>query len=267
MRSPPSELLSLWARHHGLRPPPRRDANGGRFRRATLLSLGVHAGLLAALLFWFHRAPAPASGPQTEGAVELLLVEHRGSGPPAAPAAPTPPDTVEAAPVPPVPPPPAVVQAPPLPPVPRSPPMPQEAAKEALPTPAPPTPPPILQSPPIRPQTQQAPRISLGGNDETDAIALGPHVIPASIDAKYHNREPIYPPDAARRSQQGAVILLIHVSPDGLPAGVDVAQTSGFTSLDRAAREAVLTWHFLPAIRDGSPIAFDMALRVVFHLQ
>ncbi|HEY7579211.1 MAG TPA: energy transducer TonB, partial [Acetobacteraceae bacterium] len=228
----------------------------------------VHAGLLAALLLWFRHAPVPASGPQTEGAVELLLVEHRGSGPPAALAAPTPPVTVQAPPVPPVPPPPAVVQAPPLPPVPRSPPMPQvEAAKEALPRPNPPTPPPTLRSPPIRPQTQQAPRISLGGNDETDAIALGPHVIPASIDAKYHNREPVYPPDAARRSQQGAVILLIHVSPDGLPAGVDVAQTSGFTSLDRAAREAVLTWHFLPAIRDGSPIAFDMALRVVFHLQ
>jgi protein TonB len=114
---------------------------------------------------------------------------------------------------------------------------------------------------------RQAPQISLGGTDETDAIALGPHVIPASVDAKYHNREPDYPPDAARRAQQGAVILLIHVSPDGLPTGVDVEETSGFVSLDRAARDAVLTWHFLPAIRDGTPVAFDMALRVVFHLE
>jgi protein TonB len=261
MRSPPSGLLSLRVRH----PPPPGDASSGRLRGAILLSVGVHAALIAALLLWIRHVPSPAGGSRTEGAVELVLVEHRGSGPPAAPAAPTPPVAV---PVPPVPPPPAAVQAPPLPPVPRSPPMPQvEAANEALPTPVPPTPPPTLQSPPIRPRTQQAPRISLGGNDETDAIALGPHVIPASIDAKYHNREPVYPPDAARRSQQGAVILLIHVSPDGLPAGVDVEQTSGFTSLDRAAREAVLTWHFLPAIRDGSPIAFDMALRVVFHLQ
>jgi protein TonB len=92
-------------------------------------------------------------------------------------------------------------------------------------------------------------------------------VIPASVDAKYHNREPVYPADAARRFEQGTVILLIHVSEQGLPIGVDIEQTSGFASLDRAARDAVMTWHFLPGIRDGRPIAFDMALRVVFHLQ
>jgi periplasmic protein TonB len=142
------------------------------------------------------------------------------------------------------------------------------AAQESLPLPAPPTAPP---TPPIQPAypppKREAPQISLGGSDETDAVALGPHVIPASVDAKYHNREPVYPADAARRSEQGTVILLIHVSPEGLPIGVDIEQTSGFTSLDRAARDAVMTWHFLPGISDGRPIGFDMALRVVFHLQ
>jgi protein TonB len=147
--------------------------------------------------------------------------------------------------------------------------MPSEvAAEESLPIPAPPTAPPTPSSQPAQPLTEgEAPQISLGGSDETDAVALGPHVIPASVDAKYHNREPVYPADAAARAEQGAVILLIHVSPEGLPTAVDVEETSGFNSLDRAARNAVMSWHFLPAIQDGRPIAFDMAFRVVFHLQ
>jgi protein TonB len=151
---------------------------------------------------------------------------------------------------------------------PPNPPLPADVAAEPISPPAPPSAAPAVESiaRPLQP-LRQAPQISLGGNDETDAIALGPHVIPASVDTKYHNREPDYPPDAARRAQQGAVILLIHVSPEGLPTGVDVEQTSGFVSLDRAARDAVVTWHFLPAIRDGTPVAFDMALRVVFHLE
>jgi protein TonB len=87
------------------------------------------------------------------------------------------------------------------------------------------------------------------------------------MDAKFHNQEPAYPPEAVRRAQQGAVILLIHVSPEGLASGVDVFRSSGFSLLDRAARDAVERWHFLPAVKDGVPIPFDMTLRVVFRLE
>ena len=243
-------------------------ASERRLRLPIILSCVLHAGLIAALLLWFRHTPPVQSGSQTEGAVELLLVEHKGSGTPAT-AEPMPPAAVPAPAVPPVPPPPAAVQVPPTPPAPASPPIPQiAAAQELLPIPAPPSAPPTAPSQPsdAKPE-REAPRISLGGSDETDAVALGPHIIPASVDAKYHNREPVYPPDAARRSEEGTVILLIHVSSEGLPMGVDIEQTSGFTSLDRAARDAVMTWHFLPGIRDGRPIAFDMALRVMFHLE
>jgi periplasmic protein TonB len=269
MQSAPLGSLPLRGRHLALPRLPRGNASKRRLRLAVVLSLGLHAILLVGLLLWFRHAPLPVVSPQTEGTVELLLVEHRGSGRPVAPAEPAPPVAVQAPPVPPVPAPPVSVQTPPDPPAPPAPPTPQaEAAEMPLTTPAPPAPPRSQQGQPAVPRPpREAPRISLGGSDETDAIAFGPHIVPASIDAKYHNREPVYPADAARRSEQGAVILLIHVSPDGLPTGVDIAQTSGFASLDRAARDAVTTWHFLPAIKDGSPIAFDMALRVVFHLE
>jgi len=91
-------------------------------------------------------------------------------------------------------------------------------------------------------------------------------VIPAGPDPKVHNREPIYPDAAARRGEQGMVILLIQVTPEGLPDVVDVAQSSGFTLLDRAARDAVATWRFVPAVRDGQPIPSSMALRIQFQL-
>ena len=68
-------------------------------------------------------------------------------------------------------------------------------------------------------RAQEAPQIKLGGNSDTNAIVIaGPDVIPASVDAKFRNREPVYPPEAVRRAEQGAVILLIHVSPEGLPS-------------------------------------------------
>ena len=246
--------LAPKAGHIVLPPALRREEPDRDLRIPVFVSLGLHAALLVGLLLWFSHSAPPAKSPGTEGAVELVLVEHKGSGPPAAPIPPTPPAPAQGKPD-----------------QPEAPPTPSalaETASEPVSPPAPPSTAPAIQSTPRPPRPlRQAPQISLGGNDETDAIALGPHIIPASVDSKYRNRQPAYPPEAARRSEQGAVILLIHVSSDGLPTGVDVEQTSGFVSLDRAARDAVLTWHFLPAVRNGTPVAFDMALRVVFHLE
>jgi iron complex transport system ATP-binding protein len=236
-----------------------RTPNDGRKSRlpiAGAISIALHAVLLAGLLPWFSHAPPSGDVPDSNGAVELVMVEQKGAGPTTAP-----PEAAPPAPVP-------TPEAQPMPPTPLPPPA-AETAEESLPLPPPPAPPPSAPqpvSPPVQ-QAQEAPEINIGGNDsETNAIASGPHVMPASVDARAHNQEPVYPLEAVRHAQQGAVILLIHVSPVGLPLGVDVVRSSGFVLLDRAAREAVTNWHFLPAVKDGQPIPFDMALRVVFHL-
>ncbi len=244
----------------------RSHAEGkSRFRFAGPCSFGLHAALLAGLL-WFTRTPSSGDAPQSLGAVELVLEERRGTDVPT-----TPP---EAAPAIAAPAPPAQSEPRTPPPKPPAPPPPDVAtADEALPlppVPPPSVPPPNLQrpaSPPVQ-HAPEAPQIKLGGNSDTNAIVIaGPHVIPASVDAKFRNRQPDYPRDAVRRAEQGAVILLIHVSPAGLPSGVDIAESSGFMLLDRAARDAVLGWHFVPAVEDGQPIPFDMKLRVVFNLE
>jgi protein TonB len=242
------------ARFHG------PDGGKSRFRFAGPLSLGLHAVVLAGLL-WFKHTPASDDSPRSPGAVELVLEERRGTDVPAAPLEPVP---AIAAPMP----------APPPQPEPPAPPPPDVAtADEALPLPPippPSVPPQNLQrqaSPPVQ-HAQEAPQIKLGGNSDTNAIVIaGQHVIPASVDARFRNRPPDYPRDAVRRAEQGAVILLIHVSSAGLPLGVDIAESSGFMLLDRAARDAVLGWHFVPAVQDGQPIPFDMKLRVVFNLE
>ena len=149
-----------------------------------------------------------------------------------------------------------------------------EADEVVPPVPPPPPPtaaPPNVPRPPVAappvPHAQEAPQISLGGTDsDTDAIATGPNLIPASVDTKFHNKDPVYPVEASIRGERGAVTLLIHVSPEGLASDVDIAESSGYAALDRSARDAVLKWHFLPAVKDGKPIEFEMPLRVVFRL-
>lgn len=120
---------------------------------------------------------------------------------------------------------------------------------------------------PAAPARPAAPlEFNLGGTDsESNAIASGDNVIPASVDNRTRNRPPVYPEDAARRGQQGAVVLLIHVSASGGATGSDVLETSGVPSLDRAAQQAVAGWHFLPAMKAGRPVPFDMPMRFVFE--
>jgi protein TonB len=110
--------------------------------------------------------------------------------------------------------------------------------------------------------------ISLAGTDSlSNAIVQGEAVIPARPDDAYRNRPPIYPRDAARRGQQGAVLVVIHVSPAGAAMGADIVESSGYPLLDKAALDAVLTWRFRPAASRDGTVAFDMPMRFVFALE
>jgi periplasmic protein TonB len=112
------------------------------------------------------------------------------------------------------------------------------------------------------------PKINLSGTDSpSDARAFGDRIIPAAPNAVFHNRPPIYPMDAAIAGEHGTVILQIHVSPSGRAEGVEIVQSSGYALLDRAARDAVKTWRFLPAVKDGRTIESDMSMRFIFDDQ
>jgi protein TonB len=113
-----------------------------------------------------------------------------------------------------------------------------------------------------------APQLNLGGTDSpSNAVVLdSPDVVPVGPDARYHNRDPVYPVESARRGEEGTVVLLVHITPLGTPGSIDILQTSGYLDLDESARSAVLHWHFNPAKQDGVATATDFSLQVRFRL-
>lgn len=99
------------------------------------------------------------------------------------------------------------------------------------------------------------------------APAPTPRLEPPSSDADYlHNPKPRYPPVSISRNEQGTVHLLVLVGVDGRAKEVKLKASSGFERLDRAAREAVLGWTFVPAKRGGVPEDMWYDLPIPFKL-
>ncbi|MDV6030730.1 MAG: TonB family protein [Phycisphaera sp. RhM] len=80
------------------------------------------------------------------------------------------------------------------------------------------------------------------------------------------NPPPKYPLDAARDRLEGTVLLRLRVDTDGKVTEVEIIESSGHGSLDRAAVEAVKRWKGQPARRFGRAIASEEVLPVRFRL-
>ena len=76
-----------------------------------------------------------------------------------------------------------------------------------------------------------------------------------------------YPREAARLRQHGTVVLSVLVGADGVPQTVDVEKSSGFRSLDEAARSAVSRWTFQPGTRNGVATALWARVPITFTLE
>jgi len=77
--------------------------------------------------------------------------------------------------------------------------------------------------------------------------------------------DPEYSELARRAKYQGVTVLGVIVGPDGNPQDVWVVKKLGL-ALDRKAIDAVRTWKFDPATRDGEPVAVLINIEVTFHL-
>lgn len=60
-------------------------------------------------------------------------------------------------------------------------------------------------------------------------------------------------------------MLELVVTPNGLPKDFTVAKSLG-PELDKKAIEAVRTWRFEPAIKDGKPVMVKIRVEVKFAL-
>lgn len=267
---------------------------------ALMVSLAVHALLLAAL----YPGLTPVTRQQAAEeplAMEVLLSDPRkgtlgddDDGDSLTPETGIPPQPAEAAapapsPVAPSPAAPAPREPPPSEPPPQAPDgeapaLSASPAPEPVP-PSPPSAPPVPQAaaPPPRaaaPPSRPAPAAPVapaarpragasaeGRDDGRTEIITGDNVVPAGPDPGHVNLPPRYPPDAARRGQQGQVTLSILVATDGSVLSADVAESSGFPALDRAAREAALKWRFRPGMRDGMAMPTTIPYSLVFRLE
>ncbi|MDE2517162.1 MAG: energy transducer TonB [Rhodospirillales bacterium] len=250
-------------------------------RRAVapgLISALLHAAILAALILRWPGFKGVVAAPDKLATVQLVMVERKGADQTSA--APTPstaqptPQTAPAAPAQTLPQP-APAPAAPVPPPEQTAPAQPASRSEAKAAPEKPVRHPAknpAKPVPDKPAPQAAPQhapvqMNLGGNNpDTNAIVTGGQVVPATPDAAYTNRQPAYPIAAARHGEQGAVLLTIHVLPDGRAGDVEVSRSSGYPALDQAALNAVRKWHFLPALKDGQPVESSFPFRVVFQL-
>ena len=140
-------------------------------------------------------------------------------------------------------------------------------ASQAPPTAEPPpgaepAPPPTTPAQP-RPA---APAVNLGdgGGADADMNVTSDDVVPPRPDSAYRNLAPAYPAEAIRRHQTGTVHLMIHIGIAGVPDLVEVAGSSGHTSLDQAALTAIERWHFRPAQGETGPVPYSVPLDIHF---
>lgn len=77
--------------------------------------------------------------------------------------------------------------------------------------------------------------------------------------------DPEYSEEARKAKYQGTVVLWVVVGPDGRTHEVRVQRSLGM-GLDEKAIEAVRTWKFDPAKKDGKPVAVQINVEVNFRL-
>ena len=233
-------------------------------RRALLLSAAGHVLLALAFLVGAKLLPAFAPvPPPVETEAEMVIVDPGGLPAPRQPPTPQPapltappaPPATQVSPPPPIPEPPPATEPEPTPP-----PPPLPAPPPPKPAPEPPKP---AAAPP--PAPEQPPEVRLGDEPGTTDEITGED-IPVGPDPAAPNIPPRYPPDAARRGEQGTVVLLVNVAANGATTGVAVYSSSGFTLLDRAARDAVARWRFKTKSEDGIPVPSRTLIRVRFRL-
>ena len=150
----------------------------------------------------------------------------------------------------------------------------EPAPAEAPPPAAPPPPPPEPEAPPPPPPAPAAPArpetpaweasAPLGDGTVGASELVGERLRPAQ--GNRGNIPPGYPALSAQLGEQGVVVLRLIIDAAGQVAALEVIQTSGYPRLDQAATEAIATWRFTPAVRNGQPVPSSQDLPVRFRL-
>ena len=77
--------------------------------------------------------------------------------------------------------------------------------------------------------------------------------------------DPEYSDEALKTHLEGTAVLKLTVDPEGKPRDIKVFVPLG-SGLDEKAVDAVKTWRFEPATKDGKPVAVQIYIEVQFHV-
>ena len=114
---------------------------------------------------------------------------------------------------------------------------------------------------------KQANSLKTTGKESDDAKAVNSAITQPIFNASYlNNPMPQYPQSAKDASVQGKVMLLVEVSTDGFAKMVQVSQSSGYSTLDNSAKNAVRKWKFIPAMQNGKPVLASVIVPIEFKL-
>lgn len=121
---------------------------------------------------------------------------------------------------------------------------------------------------PKRVPTQEANAAAGDARQATHGLLPTPAIV---WEGKPSYRQPptpaVYPSRAIELHQQGEVLVRVRLDPEGSAVEVLIHRSSGFDLLDRSALTAVRGWRFLPAMRDGRPVAAWVEIPVRFQLR
>ena len=118
---------------------------------------------------------------------------------------------------------------------------------------------PIVTGPPVA----AAPARTAPSAVPAPPSAITPPVFDA---AQLDNPAPAYPFAARKAREQGVVTLRVLVTDQGRAGTVEIAESSGSSRLDTAARETVKRWRFLPARAGAQAVAASVLVPVTFRL-
>ncbi len=118
------------------------------------------------------------------------------------------------------------------------------------------------------PTTSSAPAAPAAPGNQRGATDGSVREAPPSFTADYlANPAPAYPPLSQELGESGQVRLRVAVDASGAPSQVEIAESSGFTRLDRAALSAVKRWRFVPARRGSEAVAGRVIVPIHFNLK
>ncbi len=160
----------------------------------------------------------------------------------------------------------AEIPPPPPPAVPDTPPPPQMAAPQPfIPPPEVQVQTPVQQDTITSSTTEPAATTGTTAPVTTDAQGTGPVRVAAVVDARACAK-PAYPVASLRNEETGTVSLSFLVGVDGKVIDSRVEKSSGYRSLDNAARAGLALCKFVPGTVDGKPEQFWTKMQYVWKL-